>query len=290
MKKLLLLLSVVIAGCGGGSPANTTPSQPIQPVVHIFNSSIKPSDVNVSCFTSRALAVDLSVSNEYFVENNTWGSSAISASYKWSQCIGSTFKDPNTLVAKWTWDMGYDLNSGVKSYPEIIYGVRPGSNYSSNSFPKIINNVKNILIKWDIEIDKNDSSGQLLLESWISSTFNPTSIKDKNMVAEMGIILDCWGATNGWCNPNGEKVNIGGYDYIFNVNPAPNPGNPKFITFNSITPQLVKSSIDLGLFLTFLKSRGVITDQQYIDDVEFGTEIVFGKGEVRLNSYSVTIN
>lgn len=290
MKKLLLLLSVVIAGCGGGSPANTTPSQPIQPVVHIFNSSIKPSDVNVSCFTSRALAVDLSVSNEYFVENNTWGSSAISASYKWSQCIGSTFKDPNTLVAKWTWDMGYDLNSGVKSYPEIIYGVRPGGNYSSNSFPKIINNVKNILIKWDIEIDKNDSSGQLLLESWISSTFNPTSIKDKNMVAEMGIILDCWGATNGWCNPNGEKVNIGGYDYIFNVNPAPNPGNPKFITFNSITPQLVKSSIDLGLFLTFLKSRGVITDQQYIDDVEFGTEIVFGKGEVRLNSYSVTIN
>ena len=293
MKKLLLLLPVVIAGCGGGSPTSTAPSQPIQPVVYIFNASSKTNELNLNCVSNssnRVAAINPSVSSEYFFQNNTWGSATIIPTYKWDQCIGSTFADPNTVVAKWTWDMGYDSGFGVKSYPEIIYGFKPGANNPTSTFPKLINNAKSIVVKWDIEIDKTDSMGQLLLESWISSTNNVTRLTDKNMVAELGIILSCWGAVNGWCNPVGEKVNIGGYDYIFNVNAAPIPGNPMFITFNSVTPQLGKGGVDIALFLNFLKSRGVLNDQQYIDDIEFGTEIAAGKGAARLNSYSITAN
>ena len=74
MKKLLLLLPVVIAGCGGGSPTSTAPSQPIQPVVYIFNASSKPNELNLNCVSNssnRVAAINPSVSSEYFFQNNT---------------------------------------------------------------------------------------------------------------------------------------------------------------------------------------------------------------------------
>ena len=302
MKKLLLSLAVVLAGCGGGGGSTST----TQPTAQVFNSNLKPMDLGLSCvnksnmqqtalYYESILKVDYSVSNDYFVDNNTWGIQ-IPENYSnfintnWSECIGTSYSDKNTLVARWTWDMGPTSSEvgGIKSYPEIIYGYKPLGFKNTSSYPKLISSIKSMQVNWSIEIDKNNSSGDLLLESWISTTATPAGLKNSNMVAEMAIVLDCWNSS--WCNLTGEKVNIGGYDYIFNINPAPIKDNPSLITFNSITPQLGKGGLDLVLFMNFLKSRGVLSDQHYIDDVEFGTEIVFGKGEARLNSYSITTN
>lgn len=311
MKKLLLSLAVVLAGCGGGGGGGTSSTQlmsPTQPVSPVFNINLKPTDLTLSCSTkanmqSTALyyeninPIDYNIQSEYGTDNNFWGIQ-IPVNYSnylninWSQCIGSNFSDKNTLVARWTWDMGPNLSEegGIKSYPEIIYGKKPvGISKNNSSFPLVISSVKKLQVNWSIEIDKNNSSGDLLLESWISSNARPNGLTDGTMVAELAILLDCWNQS--WCNKlPGEKVNIGGYEYIFSVNKGPVGGNPDMIIFNSVTPQLGKGGVDLGLFLTFLKSRGLLTDQQYINDVEYGTEILFGKGEVRLNSYSVTVN
>ena len=299
MKKLLLLLSVVIAGCGGGGEAFST-----QPITQTYNSNLKPTDLTLSCVTKanmqkteNIIPVD-NVESEYGMDNNFWGiQTPVNYSeylnINWSQCIGTGFSDKNIVVSRWTWDMGPNLTAagGIKSYPEIVFGRKPvGISKNKSSFPLLISSIKKLQVNWSIEIDKNNSSSNLLLESWISSNPKPNGLTDGTMVAELAIILDCWGATNGWCNPNGEKVNIGGYDYIFAVNKGPISGNPDMISFNSVTPQLGKGGVDLGLFLNFLKSRGLLTDNQYINDVEFGTEIVSGKGELRLNSYSVTVN
>jgi predicted flavoprotein YhiN len=87
----------------------------------------------------------------------------------------------------------------------------------------------------------------------------------------------------------GEIVNIGKNLYIYNIHSSPNLGNPKMVSFHSIKTLSGQNNIDLKLFLNFLKERNVISDIHYINDIEFGTEIINGKGEVRVNSYSVTV-
>jgi len=305
MKKLLLSLAVVLAGCGGGGDGTS----PTQPIVQVFNSNLKPNDLKLNCVTKSNMQsanglyygsdshVDYNVSQDYYVNNNFWGvqmteNYANFLNSAWSQCMGAGFSDKNTVVSKLTWDMGTNSswNGGVKTSPFIDYGYNPENKHNGTTFPKQIASIKSLQVNWNIEIDKNNSIAHFMLDTWISSTATPNRITDSSMVAEMMIVFDCWPNTDQWCNPTGEKVNIGGYDYIFRLENAPFPGNPRFITFDSLTPQLGKGGINLTLFLDFLKSRGVLNNTHYIDDLEFGTEIIAGKGELRLNSYSVTVN
>lgn len=303
MKKLLLSLVVVLAGCGGGGTSSP------QPIVPVFNSNLKPNDLRLNCVNKSSMQgpsgryygsdslIDYSVSQEYYIDNSFWGIQMVEnyANFlktDWSQCMGAGFSDFNTVVSKLTWDMGSNSlkDGGIKTSPFIDYGYNPSNRHKGTSFPKQIKDIKSLQINWNIEIDKNNSIAHLMLDTWISSTATPYNITDSTMVAEMMIVFDCWPNTDDWCNPSGEKVNVGGYDYIYTLQPAPIKGNPTFITFNSITPQLGKGGINLTLFLDFLKSRGVLNNTYYIDDLEFGAEIIAGKGEIRLNSYSITVN
>jgi len=299
LTSIIVLIVFLLNGCGGGGGggggAATTTQQPIT----VFNSNLKPADLKVICTKNTVNPiVAIGNSSDYYLQNNTWGLNTaanylIYSSLPWSQCINADFSSTNTVVAKWTWDMTSDSSwsGGVKSYPEIIYGYKPAGQRNYSTFPKLIGNVKALKINWDIEVDKNSGTGQILLESWISSNDRPLSnAVSGGTVAELAIILDCWPSTDGWCNPTGEKVNIGGNDYIYKSQNAPLNGNPQFITFNSINSQIGKNGLDMILFMNFLKLRGLLTDQQYIDDVELGTEIILGKGEVRLNAFSVTTN
>jgi hypothetical protein len=294
MKTLLSTISLtsILFGCGGGAGA------PIQPIFTI-NSALAPRDLVLNCGTDRFMYVDPinappGYNTEYGYENNTWGSWGkydIPASKQpWSQCIGAAFSAANTVVARWTWDFGENLGFNVKAYPEIVYGFKPALiPNTSPSFPKLIGSITSIPIKWDIELDKGSSAGNILLESWISTTNLPYSNKDVTVILEMGIIIDCWNDV-ALCNRQGEYVTIGGHAYTYVVSPPPLPGNPIAVWFFSVGSQIGKGGLDLGLFLTFLKSRGILSDKYYIDDIELGTELINGKGEVRLNSYSVTVH
>jgi hypothetical protein len=289
---LTFILISCLIGCGGGGGD----SAPLPKPAPIINSLLKPMDLNLDCRTNLStsvILVDPKINPEYGYENNSWGSWGLydrpAPSTPWSQCIGMGFAGMNNVVARWVWDFGDNISSGVRSYPEIVYGYKPTGNVdNSPSLPKVINSITSIDINWNIEIDRGNGSGWVLLESWLSNTSKPYSLKSGDVNLELGIVIDCWVA-NGWCNPTGEIVNIGKNLYIYNINSSPNPGNPNMVSFHSIKTLSGQNNIDLKLFLNFLKERNVISDIHYINDIEFGTEIINGKGEVRLNSYSVTV-
>ena len=288
---LIFIIITSLIGCGGGGD-----SPPLPKPVPIINSLLKPLDLDLDCRThlyTSVILVNPEINPEYGYQNNSWGSWGLyntPAPIKpWSQCIGMGFSSINTVVARWIGDFGDNIRNGVRSYPEIVYGYKPTNNIdNSPSLPKVINSITSIDINWDIEIDRGNGSGWVLLESWLSNTSKPYTLKSGDVNLELGIIIDCWGI-NGSCNPTGEIVNIGKNLYIYNINSAPNPGNPNMVSFHSIKSLSGQNNIDLKLFLNFLKERNVISDSHYIDDVEFGTEIINGKGEVRVNSYSVTL-
>lgn len=279
-----------IIGCGGGGDLPT----PLPEPAPIINTLLKPLDLNLNCITTpdtRVIHPDIKINPEYGYENNSWGSWGLynvpPPTEPWSQCIGMGFSGTNTVVARWTWDFGANIATGVRSYPEIVYGFKPsyGNTDISPSLPEVINNITSMDINWDIEINRGNGSGWVFLSSWLSKTNKPRGLKTGDVNLELGIIIDCWGD---WCNPTGEIVNIGKNLYIYNIQPGPVTGNPTLVTFYSIKSLSGQNNIDLKHFLNFLKERNVTSDN-YLNGVEFGTEIINGKGEVRVNSYSVTL-
>ena len=207
----------------------------------------------------------------------------------WSQCIGAGFSDQNTVVARWTWDTNGQTTANVL-YPEIAYGTLSPSTTYVTSFPRLISSVNSLNVKWNFEIDKGDSTGQILLESWLSSSVYTFGNHDGKVNAEVGVMLDCWNSDS-WCALTGELVTIGGKDYMYTgVQPPAVTGSAPMMGFRSVKPQTGQGGIDMMQFINFLKSRNAIPNSLYIDTVEFGSEISKGKGEVRVNAYSITVN
>ena len=267
-----------------------------------FTMALTPADLTLDCSSSdqtRVNPIDPVSASDYGFENNTWGVWGYGGSNvltDWTQCMGSAFAGPNNVVARWTWDFSkYTINDGgfVKSYPEIVYGFKPsGYANGSSAFPKRVSTIQSIPITWNMEIDNSQSTNNVAFDVWLSSTASPTSLTGGIVNAELMIWLDCVqrGSTQGWCTAPGESVLIDGKEYVYSTQPAPVPGNPRYILFRSVQSQLGAGSLNLASFLTFLKARAVISDADYVDDIELGTEIAEGKGELRLNSYSITIN
>ena len=301
MKSLITLASLaLLSACGGGdSPPAPAPVQQVAaPVARMFNSALRPTDLTLNCNTTtytRVAPIDESVSTEYGYENNSWGAWALYGgtplTQPWSLCIKADFSDANTVVARMTWDTG-NQSSPNTLYPEIVYGFKPQPIKNiSTTFPKLTSSTASFDVKWNIEIDKDNSAGQLLIESWLSHSANVVSNHDGKVNAELAIAVDCWG-NDGWCQLRGELVTIGGQDYMYEgvqpLSEATVPGSAQFIFFRSVKPQLA-GSIDMMQFINFLKSRDAIPNSLYIDSVEFGPEVNFGKGEARVNAFSVSV-
>lgn len=295
-----VIFTSVLVACGGGGGGGGGNTNPVTPVAPVFNSALKPTDLPLDCFTkmyTRSALIDGAVSKEYGYENNSWGAWALyggtALKQPWSQCVGVGFSDANTVVARMTWDTNGQTPANTL-YPEIVYGFKPQPiQNNSPTFPKLITNISSLNVKWNFEIDKGNGAGQILLEAWLSSSPKVSDNHDGIVNAEVGIMLDCWG-NDSWCIESGELVVIGGQDYIYK---AARPseifgviGSSPFTYFRSVKPQTGKGSLDMMQFINFLKSRNAIPNSLYLDSIEFGPEVSFGKGEVRVNSYSITVN
>lgn len=298
-KSLIAIVVSTLVGCGGGGTGPTIqgPTASIVEPTVVINQFLKPNDLVLDCNTTQYTSVipaNIKINPEYGYENNSWGAWGLygrpAMTKPWTQCIGMGFSGTNTVVAKWIWDFGENVTNTVKSYPEIVFGYKPTSKNKDISplFPKVINTINAIDVNWDIEIERGNGSGWMLIESWLSHTDKAVSLKSGDVMLELAIIFDCWN-TEGWCHYKGEVVNIGKHNYTFTLHPAPIPGNPHLAAFHSVNSLAGQNSIDLKQFLNFLRDRKIISDFNYVNSIEFGTEIQNGKGQVRVNSYSVTV-
>lgn len=292
----LVLLGLLLAACGPAQPpiqstvtplaatppATSAPAQTITPAATIAAATTAPANpaasaVELDCQDQANLS-----DGRFRAENNTWGKGTLAG---WSQCIGLLANDDGTLTARWTWDWPIS-GSNVKSYPEIIYGQKPGNKTTTADLPRQVSSLGELQISYDVT-STHTGSGNLAFDIWLTDTGDPSTWGVPPITHEIMIWLESYGSMG----PGGnweEVVKIDGAPY--SVYTAKRWGDGwDYVAFVRTEPQAGAGSINLVSFLSYMKSKDLITGEEYVASVEFGNEVVGGKGETLLNRFAVSV-
>ena len=246
----------------------------------LFNNNIK-NQTNCSDWSK----IDF---DEYEITNNVWGRAKAD---KYSQCIFAITNNKKTSYKTigWSWYWPKE-NDGVKAYPSILYGYKPWNNYSTTqSLPKMIGELKHLNVTYNLKTA--DAGGvNLLLESWITRSKNPTP---EDRVGELAIQL----YQKNWPGQAGvyiESTVINGISFDFYIEkkmrvPGDNHTWVYYGFVNKGTPVL-KAKIDIINFVNYLVKRGYVNKKQFIATVELGNEVDYGKGKTKIKHFSVQVS
>lgn len=297
---VLVLLGLLLAACGPAQPltlstatpmaatpsATSAPTQTIAPAATLTATTAAATTTPTN---PAASAVKLDCQDQanlmdgpFRAENNTWGKGSLTG---WTQCIGLLANDDGSITARWTWD--WPISGGnVKSYPEIIYGQKPGSKTTTTDLPRQVSGLSELQILYDVT-STHTGGGNLAFDIWLTDSSDPSTWGAPPITHEIMIWLESFGSMA----PGGnwkEVVKIDGAPY--SVYTAKGWGDGwDYVAFVLTEPQVGAGSINLVSFLSYMKSKGLITGEEYVASVEFGNEVTGGKGETHLNRLAISV-
>ena len=285
---LVLPTSLLLAACGPAKPHIQSTNSMVATSAPAFTQTAAPAATLVPVYPAAGdLVLDCEDqttlnSGSFRAENNTWGKGTLTG---WSQCIGMQTGEDGTLVGRWTWDWPISGND-VKAYPEMIFGQKPGNTSTTADLPKQISSLSEVLISYDVS-STHTGSGNLAFDVWLTDTDNPSTWGVPPIKTEIMIWLESYGSMapgGGWQ----ERVSIDNTPY--SIYTAKNWGDGwDYVAFFRTKPQAGPGSINLVSFLSYMKAKGLITGQEYVASIEFGNEVVGGKGETNLNKLTVSV-
>ena len=259
--------------------------------------------------------INSTVNNAWHFQNNAWGfsnSPALTAG-DWSECIGAALVSPTTAVARWTYDFGaYAMGTGnvtsdgtgtniaqVKGYPYISYGnfMHNVKHTTGSDMPKQLKSFTSAIVSWDYQLTHSVSKvvnasspgdgGNVAFDIWIGAT--PTT-DYAHMKVEMMIWVDYWGNNMAaYDNLPNRKANvvIDGHEYKVYIDTT---DSRYFVVYAALNPGThTNDSINVTSFVSDLIARGYVTNSDYLLDIEFGNELYEGKGEMRINNFTVNV-
>jgi hypothetical protein len=203
----------------------------------------------------------------YEIVNNVWDRGG----YPGKQCI---------TRSGWTWDWPL-TSSGVRSYPSIRQGWQPWAGRSTLAgLPIQVSKVRSISTSFSVTT-KQTGRSNTAFEMWITNSATPTprSIKTEIMI---------WTDRTG-LDPAGSKIDtvtLNGREY--DLWHRPNHQGWRYVAFVAHRKQL-SGSLRLDSFVAECVKRGWVSPSEYVADIEFGNEIVSGKGSTVLNSISFSV-
>jgi hypothetical protein len=220
---------------------------------------------------------------EYFVENNTWNVQTIHNN--WSQTI---FCDTLSGMLGWKWDFSGEENTKnkdeVKTFPEIVFGKKPYSNYQSTTslLPERLN-VAKISLNYEYRLEATGIYN-LTTDISFSDSINPV---EKNIRAKLMI----WFISNNMKFNDAEKLKtamIGGHHYKIYIDTTHVGPEGKW-NFIALLPDNLpsKGEINFKDYFDYLLSEGVIKPEWYLSSIELGSEIASGKGKITFNKFEV---
>ena len=311
MKQLLsaVLLSVTLTACGGGGGGGGGGNSGLPVIQAASIANPTPSTVTMNC---EQLA--LVKAGNYYAFPNSWNRGSIT---NYTNCIGLSPNGSGVVAdTKYNWPyQPNDPNLAAKAYPTIIYGLHPTVTGSNGVLPKLLSQINNVPITWDVTRTGSDpNTGVLFFDTWLSTNANPARFDGSSGVTvSLGITLGVWGAlkdTPAWkkdwrdgsCNCGNNMpfpiVTIDGEEYFLQVDGS-NFGGPNYydgkhtlgISFtrvNQVT-DITQGQINLKSFINHLVNNNTIPANLYLMLVEFGTELGHGQGEIKYNNYNVSV-
>ena len=220
------------------------------------------------------------VSGDVAVENNIWGYQAATFN-DWQQCIGVISELGNTS-ARWVWDWKDEPASGVKAYPEIIYGKKPGKPSTNFILPAKVQSIQRLILDVDYETIATGKY-QTLINVWVTDSGYANDWTSPPILREIMIVIE---KSNH--NLSKWKTCVIG-NQIWNTH-IENPINSwQRISFEMSESLTGIQQFNLKEFLDYLKSIRELNNNDYISSIEFGTEIYSGQGETRVKKFKVTV-
>ena len=224
---------------------------------------------------------------QYMAENNSWGKAGMVG---WSQCMGAgTSLKPGTngaLAARWTWDWRYQ-GDNVKAYPEVVFGHKPGYPKSTTpALPRVLNTLQHISMDYEVHTER-EGAGNMAIDMWLTNSASPTTFAVPPITHEVMIWLEVFGPMYAG-GQQVDKVRINGTMYRVFVGEKFGMGW-RYVAFAPNSPMQTTASIDLMAFFEYLKSKNLLTGQEYLAAVNLGNELISGSGETELRHFAVNV-
>jgi len=274
MTTIISAVLTALTGCGGGGGT----SESTLPTTNSIIVAGSAAEVRLNCTDWKFIS-----SGDAAVENNIWGFQRATFS-DWNQCVGIGTNPAGDTLGRWTWNWKNEPASGVKAYPEIIYGKKPAKASTNTKLPIMVKNIQEMNLDLDY-VTAATGEYQMLIDLWITSTDHASTWDSPPVTREIMINIE----KSIYCHPAPlcETHAIGGRNWGVSVQDV--AGSWQRIQFNSNVPLTGHNTFDLKAFLDHLRSIGQLRDDEYVSSIEFGTEIYSGQGETRVNKFRVTV-
>lgn len=264
-----------IAQAGSGKPASAPASAP--------TAFAHPADETLRFHMQCEEAVT-AASGSYEVENNVWGKGALT---DWSQCVGATNSTRRGLAARWTWDWKSQDNQ-VKAFPEVVFGHKPGTARSTTPLlPRKLGEMRRVVMDYDISTQRS-GTGNLSVDIWLTDTPTPTTFAVPPITHEVMIWLEIFGPMYA----GGEQidtVSIHGIPYRVYVGEKFGLGW-RYIAFKpENTPMQPVAQLDLMPYLLYLQTKGLVTPESHVANINLGNEIISGAGTTQVNHLDIDV-
>lgn len=279
---LALAAALALGACSKAPPSPPPPlpgPQATPPAPPPPTAAVTAPEFPLNCNESAVTALGL-----YMAENNAWGKGDLQG---WSQCMGVGYNSAGGFAARWTWDWP-EGKGNVKAYPEIVFGHKPGYPQSSNTvLPRKLSQIQRAQLSYEVSTVRY-GAGNMAVDMWLSSTDRPDTFTVPPISHEIMVWLDHFGPMYAG-GQQVDQVTLDGVPYRVYLGDKFGLGW-RYVAFLPNIPLRPAARMDLKAFFQYLKGKGWIQGDEHLAAINFGNEIISGKGETRLNLLNVQID
>ena len=217
------------------------------------------------------------------------------AEFDWTQCLAMRTLDANTQYG-WYWQWPEDGDK-VYAQPQITLGNSPwlSHNQIKAGYPISVNQLEKLDIDYSLDI-LTDGELNLTTTLWLTHSDTIQLENDKSTIAAE-VMIWTYASDDFHADPAGEEVGeitIDGVEWEVWVDQnwhdtsGNNDNNWVYLAFRTTEP-LMQIKFDAAEMLRHGIEQKLITSDLYIADIQLGTKIMSGTGQVWLNHYQVDV-
>lgn len=239
-------------------------------------------DANFSFGSKLQGAMQAATNNGWIVFNNTWGSGNLVDGKDYS--VGATYHaNSMTTATTFTWDYPPNTLSYTKvlGYPSVMFGSDTFNNVWGEYDPAMVlpvqvKNLTSLTSSYNSSIGGEVQSFDVAYDIWLTN-------KPNGIWSDITNEVMIW-THRGDMNTYGTKVGTysdGNYSAtIYHIG-----------TYTALVPDkdFLVGTIDVKDVLAKLQALGIVSGDEYVNQIDYGAEPFQGKGSLTLNSLSIDV-